>query len=93
MANDEKAPATTDEQTAVAEPQATTTSTQPVTVILQQPNLAAEGARAMAEGRALNMDETVPGGKYRVGNKLVDANGEPFKARGKDKAEDEDEDA
>jgi hypothetical protein len=59
--------------------QNTTTAGQPVTVNLIQPDRAAEGARAIEEGRALQMDTTVPGGRYRVGDQIVDANGEPIK--------------
>lgn len=51
----------------------------PVTVVIQQPDRAADGARAMAEGRALNMDTTVPGGKYLVNDVLVNADGQPIK--------------
>jgi hypothetical protein len=54
-------------------------SPQNVTVVLQQPNLAAEGAKAMAEGKALEMDKCEPGGRYTVNGKTVDANGQPIK--------------
>lgn len=52
---------------------------QNVTVNLVQPDRSAEGARAVLEGRALEMDKTVPLGRYRVGDKIVDANGEELK--------------
>lgn len=52
---------------------------QPVVVNIVQPDRAAEGAKAMAEGRALNMDETTPGGRYLKGEQLVNADGEPIK--------------
>jgi hypothetical protein len=70
MPNEEKAPAKAAE---------TASNGQPITVNIVQPDRAAEGARAMEEGRALNMDETVPGGRYRVGDKFVNADGEPIK--------------
>ncbi|MGI8475524.1 MAG: hypothetical protein ACR2OO_04025 [Thermomicrobiales bacterium] len=48
-----------------------------VNVMIQQPDRAAEGARAMAEGRALNMDTaSQPGGVYIVNGREVNANGE-----------------
>lgn len=65
--------------TTAPQPNATSSTGQPIVVNLVQPDRAAEGARAMAEGRALNMDETVPGGRYLVGGQLVDADGKPIK--------------
>lgn len=52
---------------------------QNVTVNLVQPDRSAEGARAVLEGRALEMDKTVAGGKYEVGGVLVNADGVPLK--------------
>jgi hypothetical protein len=52
---------------------------QAVNVTIVQPDRAAEGARAMAEGKELAMDVTVPGGKYLVGGQFVDADGNPLK--------------
>lgn len=57
----------------------TTAAGQPVVVNLITPDRNAEGARAMAEGRALQMDTTVAGGRYVVNGQTVDANGEPIK--------------
>ncbi len=52
---------------------------QPVTVVMQADDRNVRAAEAMTEGKALEMDVTVPGGKYKVGNTFVDANGEPLK--------------
>ena len=49
----------------------------PVTVVIQQQDRAGEAAQAMLDGKALQMDETVVGGKYSVNGVLVNANGEP----------------
>lgn len=74
MAQDEKAPAKD-----AAAP--ATGASQPVTVNIVQPDRAAEGARAMADGRALEMDKTVPGGRYRVGDAIVNADGKPIEEK------------
>lgn len=36
-------------------------------------------AQARTEAAGLNLDTTVPGGKYRVGDQWADANGQPIK--------------
>lgn len=36
-------------------------------------------AEAQQEAERLQMDETIPGGKYKVGDQFVDANGKPVK--------------
>lgn len=36
-------------------------------------------AQAANEAEARQADETIPGGKYRVGDDLFDAEGQPFK--------------
>jgi len=64
-----------------SQPQAATNSQQPIVVNLIQPDNASEGARQMAAGRALNMDTTVPMGKYLVNGVLVNANGAPLKEK------------
>jgi hypothetical protein len=66
---------------------ATAPAQPPVTVVIQQPDLAAAGAKAMEEGRALQMDKTVPGGRYRVGDQFVNADGEPIKKKEEDTGE------
>ena len=50
---------------------------QTVTVVIQQQDRAGEAAQAMLEGKALQMDETVTGGKYLVNGVRVNANGDP----------------
>lgn len=50
-----------------------------VTVVMQQDDRAGQAARAMADGKALEMDTTVPGGRYQVAGEWVDANGNPAK--------------
>lgn len=57
----------------------TSNASQPVVVNLITPDKNAEGARAMAEGRALEMDKTIPMGRYLVNGVEVNANGEPLK--------------
>ena len=52
---------------------------QPVTVVMQADDRSVRAAEAMADGKALEMDVTVPGGKYKVGDMFVNANGEPLK--------------
>lgn len=45
----------------------------------------AEAARLQAEAAPApteDMDETIPGGAYRVGDQLVNANGEPIDSKG-----------
>lgn len=49
----------------------------PVTVVLQQQDKHAEAAANMAAGKALAMDETVPGGIYIVNGQRVNSNGDP----------------
>lgn len=61
-----------------------TAAQQPVVVNIVQPDRAAEGAKAMAEGRALNMDEGPVMGRYLTpAGTYVDANGEPLKDQDK----------
>jgi hypothetical protein len=61
------------------EPQVAAPVQTPVTVVIQQDDRAAQAAAAMAEGQALQMDTTVPGGKYKVDGQWLDANGQPVK--------------
>jgi len=60
-------------------PQATTP---PFTVVVQQQDRNAEAAAAMADGKALEMDTTDAGGRYKVGDRFVDANGNEIKSGG-----------
>lgn len=52
-----------------------------------------EASRALAEAAEeaaeRQLDTTEPGGKYEVNGELVDANGEPIKARRAAKSDDE----
>jgi len=52
---------------------------QPVTVVMQAEDRTAQAAKAMSDGIALQMDTTVAGGKYKVNDQWVNANGEPLK--------------
>lgn len=60
-------------------PQATTP---PFTVVVQQEDRNAMAAAAMADGKAMEMDTTVAGGRYKVGDTWRDANGKELKAGG-----------
>ncbi len=64
--------------------EAKTDSAQPVTVVIQQNDRAADAAAAMVEAHELAMDTTRDGGDYIVGGVHVDANGEPLKKSDKD---------
>jgi hypothetical protein len=63
-------------------------ATEPVFRPAAEPNLteAERVSRAMVEAERQaeerQADETVPGGKYKVGDEWVDADGKPFKGKG-----------
>lgn len=57
---------------------------QPQVIVVNEPP-SAQVARAAAESQAANaanpLTETVPGGRYLVGDQLVDALGQPIKTK------------
>jgi hypothetical protein len=67
-----------DKETKNAAPEPASQAQPPVQVVIQQQDRAGEAARSMLEGRALAMDTAdVPGGRYLVNGKEVNANGHP----------------
>ncbi len=72
----------TDKQTDKAE-KATPAAVPQAPTIIQVESEDARRSKALAEAQAeavrLQMDETVVGGKYKVGDQWVDANGKPLK--------------
>jgi hypothetical protein len=69
----------TDKTKATTEAAPGQASTPQVVYVRDPANPAQIAAENMLKGRELNMDETVPGGRYLRNGVAVDANGDPVK--------------